>query len=110
MYFPGTRTPFTSVIFPDESELPAGSEIVPLDTEVVVYQEQKGFFPTLEPIIPLHEHLDVIVTRSYDVVDKWVAKREAEGPIYELGYQIHTKKHKKKASVLAYVTQEGVIN
>lgn len=77
---------------------------------MVVYQEQKGFFPALEQFIPLHEYLNVIVTRDYDVVSNWIAERESEGPIYELGYQIHTKEKKSKPSKLAYVTDAGTIN
>ncbi|GMH38069.1 hypothetical protein BSKO_05953 [Bryopsis sp. KO-2023] len=92
----GTRTPFEIVRIGDESELPIGSEAVPLNTEVLVHQQQRGHFPQIDHLLPKEDYLHVTVSRDLDFIEEWVAAREADGSEKSLGYMVHVKKRKTK--------------
>lgn len=108
----GKKSTFLSKPLSDESDLPPGSEVVSMDTEILVHQEQKGFFPAIAHLTPRDEYLSVVVTREYDVVDEWIAQKEAENKLRSVGYMIHTKHDKKRPTYVALIQDncEFVIN
>lgn len=87
---------------------PVGSELIALDTEVIISHEQKGYFPLLEHLIPKEEGLHVIMTRDFKVAEKWVDEREAEGIDY-IGYMVHTKEKIKWETTAAFYTGNLII-
>jgi len=94
----------------DTSEFEIGSEVVPLDTPVVIPLQQRGFFPLLQKLIPIEEALEVVITRDLDVAENWV-KRIQQEKMEVIGYCVHERPvDLKRGSRIAYIPQGNEIS
>lgn len=90
----------------DTSEFEIGSEVVPLDTPVVIPLQQRGFFPLLRRLIPIEKALEVVITRDLDVAENWVRRIQQEEKVELIGYCVHERPvDLKRGSRIAYIPQ-----
>eukprot|EP00210_Caulerpa_lentillifera_P000313 g306.t1 len=92
----------------DTSEFEIGSELVPLDTSVVIQHQQRGFFPLLRGLLSIESELEVVITRNLDIAENWVKNLQRNETLSSIGYCLHERPmNLKQGSRLAYIPQEN---